>query len=161
MIAASSLAGTSEGADKSGKEEKVVGDDSVVKVHYTLTVEGNVVDSSKQGEPFQFQMGGDQVIPGFEKGVMGMKTGEKKSFDVTPEDGYGQEDQRGFQEVPRSQLPKEIVPEAGMTLYGSGPDGKPVPVRISEVKEDVVVINLNHPLAGKTLNFEIEVLDVE
>jgi peptidylprolyl isomerase len=143
------------------KEAKVVSEGSTVKVNYTLTVEGAVVDSSEGKEPLEFTMGSGQLIPGFEKNVTGMKVGEKKSFEVDPADGYGEEDPRGYQEVPKDKLPADIEPKAGMTLYAQGQDGKPIPVQIKEVKDDVVVLNFNHPLAGKTLNFAVEVVDIK
>jgi FKBP-type peptidyl-prolyl cis-trans isomerase 2 len=131
-----------------------------IKLHYTLTVEGKVIDSSKKQEPIVFQVGNNQVIPGFEKAVKGMKVGEKKSFQVSPQEGYGEEDTEAIQEVSRDQLSPEVKPAPGMTLYARGKDGSNVLARIIEVKKDVVVLNFNHPLAGKTLNFEVEVIEV-
>jgi FKBP-type peptidyl-prolyl cis-trans isomerase 2 len=162
VLAAICFAGPLEGAEKKTGEEvsAVVSDGKTVSVHYTLTVDGSVVDSSREGDPLEFQVGGGQVIPGFEKGVIGMKEGEKKSFQVNPEDGYGQEDPRGLQEIPRGQLPPDVTPEAGMTLHATGPDGQSVPLRVTEVKEDVIVVNLNHPMAGKNLDFDVEVVEI-
>lgn len=138
----------------------VVTEGTLVKVNYTLTVDGNVVDSSKEGEPFEFRTGGSQVIPGFEEALMGMKAGEKKSFQVSPDKGYGQEDPKGIREVPRDKLPGDVNPVAGMTLYAQMPNGQTIPARINEVKEDIVVLNFNHPLSGKTLNFEVEIAEI-
>jgi FKBP-type peptidyl-prolyl cis-trans isomerase SlyD len=132
-----------------------------VKVNYTVTVDGKVVDSSKGREPLTFKAGEGQIIPGFEKAVIGMKAGEKKSFKVSPEEGYGKEDPSAIQNVPKDRLPKGIEPKAGMTLQARTKDGRQIPAKIMEVKKDVVVINLNHPLAGKTLNFDVEVIDVK
>ena len=131
-----------------------------VKVNYTLTVDGTVVDSSKGREPLEFKAGSHQMIPGFEKAVMGMKVGEKKSFKVSPADGYGMEDPRAIQEIPKNQLPAGITPKAGMTLYAQSKTGQRIPVRVVDVKKDVVVMNFNHPLAGKTLNFDVEVVEI-
>ncbi len=138
-----------------------VADGHFVKVHYTLTVEDKIVDSSRGQEPFEFQVGMHQAIPGFEKALKDMKIGEKKSFQVSPDEGYGQEDPNGIQEISRDKLPPEIEPEVSTILYATGPNGQTIPVRIMEVKEDVVVMNFNHPLAGKTLNFEVEIIEVE
>lgn len=138
----------------------MVAEGKMVKVSYTLKVDGNVIDSSKDGEPFEFKVGSKQVIDGFEKALIGMKAGEKKSFQVAPEEGYGKEDPRGIQEMSRDKLPPDMKPEAGMTLYAKGPNGETIPVRITEVKEGAVVINFNHPLAGKTLNFDVEIFDI-
>lgn len=131
-----------------------------VKVNYTLTVDGKVVDTSKGRGPLEFKAGSHQMIPGFEKAVMGMKTGEKKSFKVSPKDGYGPEDPKAIRDIPKNQLPPEMTPKAGMTLTAQA-NGQKVPVRIVEVKKDVVVMNFNHPLAGKTLHFDVEVLEIK
>ena len=132
-----------------------------VKVNYTLKVEGKVLQSSKGKEPIQFTTGSRQMIPGFEKAVMGMKVGEKKSFKVSPEEGYGKENPKAIQNVPKSKLPPEIKPLPGMTLQARDKNGRTMPVRVVEVKKDVVVMNFNHPLAGKTLNFDVEVVDIK
>lgn len=156
------FAGSSEGAEKAKKGSAfVVAEGKSVKVHYTLTVDGKVVDSSNGREPLEFKPGSHQMIPGFEKAVMGMKVGQKKSFKVSPEEGYGPENPKAMQEVPIKQLPPEITPKAGMTLYAQGKDGQRFPARIVEVKKDVVVMNFNHPLAGKTLNFDVEVMEIK
>lgn len=152
----------SEAAEKEKKEvELIVSEGASVKVNYTLTVDGKVFDSSKGDEPLQFKVGSHAVIPGFEKAVMGMKVGEKKSFRVSPEEGYGLEDPKAIQDVPKKQLPPDITPKAGMILFAQGKDNNSVPVKIKEVKDDVVVMDFNHPLAGKTLNFDIEVVEIK
>ena len=138
----------------------MVAEGKLVKVNYTLTVNGTVVDSSKEDEPFEFRIGDNQVIPGFEEALMGMRAGEKKSFQVTPEKGYGQEDPRGIQTITRDKLPTDRDPEVGMTLHAKMPNGQTIPVRITEVKVDAVVLNFNHPLSGKTLDFNVEVIEI-
>jgi peptidylprolyl isomerase len=147
-----------EGAIK--EDVPLVTEGKKVRAHYTLTVEGNIIDSSKEREPMEIQVGSRQVIPGFEKAIKGMKLGEKKSFDVSPEEGYGLEDPEAIQEVSRDKLPPDIKPEPGMTLYAKDKNGRPMPVKIMEVKNDVVVMNFNHPLAGKTLKFEVEIIEI-
>jgi peptidylprolyl isomerase len=134
---------------------------SLVKVHYTLTVAGKVVDSSRGQEPFEFQVGMHQVIPGFEKALKDMKVGEKKSFQVSPDEGCGQENPSSIYEVSRDELPPEIEPKVGMRLYTREPIGQTIPMRIMEVKKDVVVMDFNHPLAGKTLHFEAEIIEIK
>jgi len=124
---------------------------------------GEIFDTSKHEEhshPLTFVVGEKQVIPGFEKAVMGMNVDEEKEFEILPEDAYGMPDERLYQEVPRNALPSEPQPEVGMTLVMQTPQGN-IPVMISEVKEDSVILNLNHPLAGKKLIFKIKVLKVE
>jgi len=140
--------------------DKVI-EGSTVSLHYTLTVDGKVVDSSKGKPPFEFKVGGHQVIPGFEKAVMGMKVGGKKKFKVSPEEGYGKVDPALLKEVPKKNLPKDLKPEVGMMLSARQPNGQSIPVKITEVKKDTVVVDFNHPLAGKTLNFDIEVVGIK
>lgn len=136
-------------------------DKSEVQVHYTLTVDGKVEDSSEGRPPITFVAGAGQMIPGFDKAVHGMQAGEKKSFDLSPAEGYGEVRPEAFQEVPKDQLPADLKPEAGMTLYAKGPGGQPIPVKISEVRDKTVMVDMNHPLAGKTLHFDIEVVSVQ
>jgi peptidylprolyl isomerase len=149
------------GENKAEKEAIMVSDGNTVKVHYTLTVEGEVVDSSDGKDPLEFEVGSSQVIPGFEKSVVGMKKGDQKSFEISPEDGYGKVDPNGVKEIPRDNLPPDVKPEVGMTLYATSPDGQAIPLKIAEVKENAIVIDMNHPLAGKTLNFEVEVVEIK
>lgn len=153
---------SSEAAEKLKKGKSlVVSEGKSVKVDYTLKVDGKVVDSSKGRQPLQFKAGSHEVVPGFEKAVMGMKVGEKKSFKLSPEEGYGAQNPKAIQDVPRKELPADLTPKAGMTLYAQAKDGQRFPVRIVEVKKDVVVMDFNHPLAGKTLDFDVEVLDIK
>jgi peptidylprolyl isomerase len=150
-----------EGADQSTEQDiPVVTEGKTVMAHYTLTVEGKVLDSSKQREPLNFKVGSKQVLPGFEKAVQGMKVGEKRSFQVSPDDGYGEEDPGEIREITKDKLPPDVIPEAGMTLYAKGIDGQPMPVRIVEVTNNGVILNYNHPLVGRTLNFEVEIIDI-
>jgi FKBP-type peptidyl-prolyl cis-trans isomerase 2 len=124
---------------------------------------GEVFDSSKHGDhshPLTFIVGEHQVIPGFENAVIGMEVNEEKEFTIKPEDAYGMPDESLFQEIPRNVLPPEPSPEAGMTLMLQTPQGD-MPVTIKEVKEESVILDLNHPLAGKALIFKIKILKVE
>jgi len=161
FIAVVNITAPAGAAEKPKKVTTVVADGETVKVNYTLTVDGKVVDSSKGRQPLEFKAGAHQMIPGFEKAVMGMKVGEKKSFKVKPEEGYGPVNPKAFQEVPKNKLPADVTPQAGMTMVAQGKDGKKIPVKIKEVKKDVVVMDLNHPLAGKTLNFDVEVVEIK
>ncbi len=163
FIASVTITVPARAAEKPIKVTAVVADGKTVKINYTLTVDGKVVDSSKGRQPLEFKVGTHQMIPGFEKAVMGMKVGEKKSFRVKPEEGYGPVNPKAFQEVPKKQLPAlpaGVTLKAGMTLLAQGKDGRRIPVTIKEVKKDVVVIDFNHPLAGKTLNFDVEVVGI-
>jgi FKBP-type peptidyl-prolyl cis-trans isomerase 2 len=162
LLALSFFAASSRGAETAKKGGALaVAAGKTVKVNYTLRVDGKIVDSSNGKAPMQFTAGSHQMIPGFEKAVIGMKVGQKKSFKVTPEEGYGKENPKVIQNVPKSKLPPEITPKAGMTLQARDKNGRTIPVRIVEVKKDVVVMNFNHPLAGKTLNFDVEVVDIK
>jgi FKBP-type peptidyl-prolyl cis-trans isomerase 2 len=161
FISAIAVAVPAGAASNAKKGAAVVADGETVKVNYTLTVDGKVVDSTKGRQPIEFKAGGHQLIPGFEKAVMGMKVGQKKSFTLKPKDGYGLVNPKALREVPKKQLPAGITPKAGMTLYAQAKDGKPIPVKIKEVRKDSVVIDFNHPLAGKTLHFDVEVVDIE
>lgn len=147
-------------AEEAVQKAAEVTEGNTVKVLYTLTVDGNVIDSSVNNEPFEFLVGDRQVIPGFEHAVLGMKIGDKKSFQLSPADGYGEVDPDAFQEFPLTDLPADIIPETGMTLQAMSPEGQPVIVTVKEVKEDTVVMDFNHPLAGKTLDFDIEIVGI-
>ncbi|MEW6534624.1 MAG: peptidylprolyl isomerase [Candidatus Auribacterota bacterium] len=134
---------------------------NVVKVDYTLTVDGEVIDSSKGNDPLEVTVGSGQVITGFDNALIGMKLNEKKSVQIAPEEAYGPVNDQAFTDVPKDMLPPHITPEVGMLLSVGSPDGRSQQARISEIKEDVIVLDFNHPLAGKALNFDIEVVEIE
>ena len=162
MSALSFFSMPSEGAVKNKNEgTAVVSEGKSVKVQYTLKVDGKVLETSVGRGPLQFTAGSHQIIPGFEKAVMGMKVGQKKSFSVSPAEGYGLEDPKAIKSIPKKQIPPDIKPRAGMILDTKGKNGQRVPVKVVEVKNEVVVINFNHPLAGKTLKYDIEVLEIK
>src|SRR5690606_31146920 len=124
-----------------------------VKIHYTGTLEdGSQFDSSKGRDPLEFQLGSDQVIPGFDKAVEGMAVGDTKSVTITPEDAYGPRNDQAIQEVPKSALPPDLVPVEGMSLQAQGPDQQPIQLTVVEVTDDSITVDANHPLAGKALN---------
>jgi FKBP-type peptidyl-prolyl cis-trans isomerase SlyD len=162
IVALSFVAGPFGAAEAAKKgTAAVVGEGKTVTLNYTLKVEGKVLDSTKGRQPIQFTAGSHQMIPGFEKAVMGMKVGDKKSFKVSPEEGYGKENPKARQSFPKSQLPSDIKPAPGMLLQAQDKDGHRRTVKIVEVKKDTVVIDFNHPLAGKTLNFEVEIVAIK
>jgi FKBP-type peptidyl-prolyl cis-trans isomerase 2 len=150
----------SEGAEKATKGAAVVAEGKSVKVNYTLKVDGKILETSVGRKPLQFRAGSRQVLPGFEKAIIGMKAGQKKSFKLSPEQGYGLEDPKAIKSIPKAKIPPDIKPKAGMILDTQGKNGQRVPVKVVEVKKDVVIINFNHPLAGKTLSYDVEVLEV-
>ncbi len=133
---------------------------SKVTIEYAVVVEDAMVESSKQNGPLTFTIGKGEVVAGLEEAVTGMRIGEIKSFAVPPEKGYGQATEPVV-ELPLSSLPPDIVPEKRMILFLDDESGKKRFVTIVEVKEKSVVVDLNHPLAGKELLFEVEVLDIE
>lgn len=145
------------------KKEAVltIQNDKKVAIDYTLTVEGKVVDTSKGRQPLVYTQGKSEIIPGLERQLEGLKVGDFKKVSVNPEDAYGVVDPNGFQSIPKDSLPEGIEPKVGMMLQAGGPDGGRFPVTISEVKENEVVINLNHPLAGKVLDFEVTIVSIE
>lgn len=132
-----------------------------VKIHYTGTLDdGTEFDSSAGREPLEFEMGAGKVIPGFEKGVADMSVGEKKTIHIPAAEAYGEYREDLVLELERTQLPEGLEPEVGMGLQMQGPQGQPIPVYVTSVEEKTITINANHQLAGKNLNFELELVEV-
>ena len=139
-----------------------VKENSAVKVNYTgKLTDGQVFDSSEGREPIEFTLGQGQIIPGFEKGLIDMKLNEKKTITIAKEEAYGDVNPGLIQEVQKSELPQEMTPEVGMGLVSKTPEGHEMNLVVVEVKEDTVVIDGNHPLAGKELIFDLEVLEIK
>ncbi|MBD3245852.1 MAG: peptidylprolyl isomerase [Candidatus Omnitrophica bacterium] len=139
----------------------MVAEGKKVKFNYTLTVEGKVVDTSEGREPLEYVHGEGQIIPGLAEGMQGMEPGESKKIEVAPDQGYGQVREDAYREVQKNTLPEGLEPKAGMMLQAQGPQGQVVPVTVEEVKDETVKLNFNHPLAGKTLHFDVSVVSVE
>lgn len=132
----------------------------VVSMHYKGTLkDGSVFDSSEGRDPLVFIYGTGMIIPGLESGMEGLAVGDKKSIEVAADDAYGPVHEEAKQEIPKDKMPQDVEIKAGMQLAAQGPHGM-IPVTVSEVKDDVVVIDMNHPLAGKDLVFDIEIVDV-
>ena len=130
-----------------------------VKVHYTGTLsDGSVFDSSEGRQPLEFIIGNGEVISGFENEIRKMKLNEEKTITIKPQDAYGEKNQQLVITVPRDKFPPGI--EVGGRLVLKSPQGQQIPAFISEVKEDAVIIDLNHPLAGKELTFKIKVVAI-
>lgn len=139
-----------------------VKDNDTVKVHYTGKLsDGQVFDSSEGQEPLEFTLGKGQIIPGFEKGLIDMKLNEKKTITIAKEEAYGAINNDLRQEVKRSELPQDITPEVGMGLVSKSPDGQEMNLLVVEVKEESIVVDGNHPLAGKDLIFDLEVVEIK
>lgn len=133
-----------------------------VKVEYTGTLEdGTVFDSSeKHGQPLEFEVGGGQVIKGFDEAVVGMEKGQEKEVTIKPEDAYGEPNKELVKKVPRDQLPQDQKPKEGMMLAVTLPNGQQIPAKIVAVEDKEVTLDLNHPLSGKVLKFKLKLVDV-
>jgi FKBP-type peptidyl-prolyl cis-trans isomerase 2 len=139
-----------------------VKENNTVKVHYTGKLsDGQVFDSSEGKEPLEFTLGQGRLIPGFEKGLMDMKLNEKKTVTIAKEEAYGEVNQDLIQEVQKSELPQEITPEVGMGLVSKSSDGQEMNLQVVEVRESSIVLDGNHPLAGKDLTFDLEVVEIK
>jgi peptidylprolyl isomerase len=138
-----------------------VEDGLYISVNYTGTLQnGEVFDTSHGSQPLEVQMGGGQLIEGFERELMGMSLNDKKKFTLSPEDAYGQRDESLTREFARADIPSEMNPEVGMTIALQTPEGRRMPAWITHLDEDKLSVDLNHPLAGETLTFEIEVVGI-
>ena len=155
------LLATSAVAAEPNKDDVVVKDGMLVSLEYTLFGEdGKQIESNKGKEPLKYVQGQKMMIPGLEKELAGMKVGQEKHVTVKPEGGYGQIDPRGFQEFPKDKIPQEMQ-KVGAQLMMRGPQGQAFPVRVKEIKPETVVLDMNHPMAGKTLIFDVKVLDIQ
>lgn len=132
-----------------------------VKVHYhgKLT-SGETFDSSAGGEPLEFEVGSGMVIQGFDDGVTGMVVGDKKTINIPFDQAYGPVNPDMIIEMPKDRFPKDMEIEVGMALAMSDPQGQQFQVTIAEIKDDVVMLDANHPLAGKDLIFDLELVEI-
>jgi FKBP-type peptidyl-prolyl cis-trans isomerase 2 len=135
-----------------------------IKVDYEGKLDdGSVFDSSKHGDhshPLEFEVGSGQIIKGFDEAVIGMEKDEEKEFKLTSAEAYGDINPELNKKVPRDKLPPGQEPKEGMVLALGTPDGKKIPARIIKVDEKDVTIDLNHPLAGKNLTFNIKIVEI-
>jgi FKBP-type peptidyl-prolyl cis-trans isomerase SlyD len=137
-----------------------VADGLVVTIDYTLTVDGAVLDSSEEEGPLEYLQGHQNIIPGLERELTGMKVGEKKEVTVAPVDAYGDIEDDAIVDVPLNEFPKDLPLQAGLELEVTDKDKNIMLATVLEVGEDTVKLDTNHPLAGKTLHFEVSVLDL-
>ena len=133
---------------------------SKVKIHYTLKVEGDIIDSSTGREPLEYQHGQGMLVPGVETGLEGAQPGDKKKLTISAKDGYGEPDPKMIIAAPRDAFAQMPDLKIGATVRASGPEGEFRAI-VTEIAADLVKLDLNHPLAGKTLDFDIEVVAVE
>lgn len=135
--------------------------DCVVSIEYKLHLgDGEIVDESESGDPLEYLQGHDEIVPGLEKALEGKSKGESLKVVVSPADGYGDIDPDGVEEVPRSEFPAEMEIKPGAILSATDPEGDEVDFLVKEVKGDTIVVDFNHPFAGKTLHFDVKVHDV-
>ncbi len=135
-------------------------DGSVVAMHFTLHTEGQMVDSSAEHEPIVYLHGSGNVVPGLERALNGRGVGERVQVSVQPEDGYGPRRDTGTIRIPREDLPPGMEFAPGMSLGGEDEHGNVIPFWIVDVDEDGIVVDGNHPLAGKTLDFDVTIVSV-
>lgn len=141
-------------------EEKTVKEDLVIAIDYTLTVDGEVLDSSKDRDPLEFLQGHGNIIPGLEKEMVDMKIGDEKKVRVPPKEGYGELNKDAFMDVPTNQFPEDIPVKVGTELQVQNEKGEPTYARITKVDNNVAQLDFNHPLAGKKLNFDVKVVGI-
>ncbi|MHA6346136.1 FKBP-type peptidyl-prolyl cis-trans isomerase [Roseivivax sp. CAU 1761] len=133
-----------------------------VRIHYTGTLnDGTTFDSSAGRDPLEFTVGSGQIIPGLDKALPGMSVGDAKSVEVPAAEAYGDAQPEARQAVPREQIPADIPLEVGTQLQVQTPNGQTMPVTVAEVSETEVTLDANHPLAGKDLTFDIELVEIK
>lgn len=138
-----------------------ISENKLVKLHYKGTLDdGSVFDSSEGRDALEFISGTGMIIPGLDKGIKGLKAGDKKQVKIESKDAYGPRMDEALQEVPKDQFPKDIELKVGMQLAAQGPQGT-IPVVITEINADTVKVDFNHPLAGKDLTFDVEIVEVK
>lgn len=142
-------------------QESKIEDGKTVKFEYKLTIDGQLVESSEGKTPLEYKHGSGVIIPGLESRLLGMMVGDEKTIVIPAKEGYGELNDEAYRQIPRASLPEGFKPEAGMIIELQAPDGNPVPAVIWEVSDENVVLNFNHPLAGKTLQFEVKIVSIE
>ena len=134
---------------------------NTIKVHYHGRLQdGTTFDSSTGRSPLEFKVGSGSVIKGFDEGVKGMSVGDKKTIEIPFLEAYGAEDPNMIIEFPKDRLPDDVSPEIGMQLHMNNADGQQFPVVVTGLTDDAVILNANHPLAGKDLIFDLELVEI-
>ena len=143
------------------EETKVIENGNAVSVEYTLKLDdGTVVDTNIDGDPMTYKQGGSEILPTLEAALLGLKVGDVKQVHLTAEEGYGPVNPEGYQEVELSMVPDDAH-KVGTMLMATGPEGEQQPIRVHEVKEETIVLDFNHPLAGQALNFDVKILAID
>jgi FKBP-type peptidyl-prolyl cis-trans isomerase 2 len=158
LLAGFVATGCSGSAKKTGN---IIEAGKQVSLDYTLTVDDKVVDSSEVKGPLKYTHGTGQINVEFSRQLEGLSVGEERMIVLPPEKAYGPIKNEMMQELPKSKLPPDVAPAVGMQVQGKSPDGKTVMARVADVKADSVLLDFNHPLAGKTLVFKIKVLTIQ
>ena len=141
-------------------EHTQVADNLIVTLDYTLTVDDQIIDSSKKNGPIRFLQGGGEIIPGLERQINGLTLGTEQKIIVSPKEGYGEFDENRLVEMSLDKFPKNIPLELGVRLKMRDQDGNPLQARIYEIGGDSVKLNFNHVLAGKELLFDVTVIEL-
>ena len=132
-----------------------------VKIHFTGKLQDEtVIETSKDRDPLEFKIGDGNVIPGLEQGVIGMAAGDKKTIAISPEDAFGQPQEDLVVDMKKSEFPKDVELAAGVYLNIESSDGKEFKAKVVEIKEDTVILDANHPLAGVTINYDVELIEI-
>ena len=143
------------------KPANEIRDGAIVTIEYTLTdTNGELIESTSGKEPLTYIQGAGQIVPGLERALYGLKAGDQKKVQVRPEEAYGLPDEKAFQEIPKDKIPPDAQ-KVGAMLMTRSEDGRMIPMRIHKMTESTVVVDFNHPLAGKTLNFDVKVKDIK
>lgn len=146
--------------NQSDNQELTIQDNIFVTLNYTLMVEGEIVEQSKDNGAIQFVQGRGEIVPGLESALYGMRVGESKQLSVPPEEGYGEEDGDAYAEIPLREFPPDFPLEVGVELQLRDQDGDVLEAYVQEVGDNFVQLNFNHRLAGKTLDFSVSVADL-
>ena len=148
-------------AAEKAKDERVVKDGLMISVDYTLkSPDGKVIETSKGSEPLRYIHGQKMMIPGLEKELTGMKVGGAKHVTVKPEDAHGKINPNAVREIPKEKVPANAL-KVGAVLASTEPDGRVVPMTVKQIKDKTVIMDMNHPMAGKTLVFDVKVVDIQ
>ena len=143
-------------------EALTIGPGSEVLMHFTLSLaDGTVADSTVEGEPLRFVMGDGSLIEGLELVLYGLKQGDRQCLSIEPRDAFGFPEEENIHTMPRSEFPEDIQLEVGQIIGFSTPSGEEVPGAIKKIKDEEVVVDFNHPLAGHEIIFDVEILEVK
>ena len=157
----SGMAGMVSAETGKGDQAMAVSDGNQVAIEYTLTLgDDKVLDTNVGSDPLVYTHGQHQIIPGLEKALEGMTKGEHKTVTVPPEEAYGPVNPEAYYEIEKEKIPEGSL-KTGAIIEGTDGTGRPLRARISEIKDDTVILDFNHPLAGKTLYFDVTILDVQ